>query len=147
MLKILLLTIALFPLSALPQSTNIIVSTHIQWSTNAGLQWNDDLNTNDYSSAPIDFISTSNGFCSAKITSDDGFLDVYKKLTVETYYSPSLLNITNLLTTSEFYVIPSIYDGYGSNVIYRPFLTISYQAPSITDTNNYPANTNLPPVP
>lgn len=139
------------PLLSVPfTSPDKLLWVRMQWSTNGSDIWNEEITREDFDDQWLYVVGGISDPCFfiSKITSDDGYVDVWKKLEVTTYYQTLLYTNWQPLVTNEFYVRPNIFDERGTNLVYRPLLSITNYPPFVQpDTNNYPATTNPPPIP
>jgi len=133
--------------TTLPVDSRIIVYERIQWSTNGGMDWNEELPSIDDQWAYEVGSLTNGGMFRSEIITAPEHLDVYAKMDVRTVYCPLLSTQWIPLATNTFYVHPA--DAYDTNTLYRPVLTITNYMPIPTNvvicTNC--DFTNLPPSP
>lgn len=152
MKKLIIITLFLIPFFISAQcSTNILLWTRFQWSTNAGATWSEDayniaLDPLLVRNISLPVGSDGNCFFQASIA-DNGDFDVWHSFIVTTYASTNSSSITIPLATNTFYVFPNILDGYDTNIEYRVVEALTnYAAPVFLGTNTT-IDTNLPPPP
>lgn len=132
---------------ATAQSTNVLLFTRFQWSTNNGVSWAEDIQINpDFVDVAIVPVGGDNQCFFKSDIADNGNLDVWHSFIVTSYAGFTVDAITNPIATNTFYVFPNVVAGYGTNVIYRSMMSLTNYAAPVFGTNSV-VSTNLPSPP
>lgn len=115
----------------------------IQWSTN-GVDWNNNLSTDDDYSESFDSQAMPLLFVQNKIITDFGVTNGFRRFEVLTSYGSNLVHITNAMNIQTVQVKPIGSDGF-TNLTYRVASYMTNETFHVADTNDYGFDTNSHP--